>query len=136
MGLLDLLRDDPNFGVAKACFLNPVVQVVFLKAQPAVGVELACLLKTVGPEVQNEQAPTWFQDTEGLRKGFPWIFRMVEGLAEEGEVDTSVLQGDFFDIPKDVVNILKFFFISKFPSEFDHFWGVVYAMDEFGLPGQ
>ncbi len=116
MGLLDLLRDDPHFGVRKACFLDPVVQVIFLKAQPAVGVELARLLKTVSPEVQNEQPPARLQDTEGLRKGFTWIFRMVEGLAEEGEVDTSVLQRDFFDISKDVVHILKFFFISKFPS--------------------
>lgn len=51
MRLLDLLRDDPDLGVRKACFLDPVVQVVFLKAQPSVGIELARLLKTVGPKV-------------------------------------------------------------------------------------
>ena len=41
---------------------------------------------------------------------------MVEGLAEEGEVNAPVLKGDFFDIPEDIVYVLKFFFISKFPS--------------------
>jgi hypothetical protein len=51
MGFLDLLGDDPYFRVSEACFLDPVVQVVFLKAQPAVSVKFPGLLKTVGPEV-------------------------------------------------------------------------------------
>jgi hypothetical protein len=51
MGFRDLLRDDADLGVHEADLLDPVVQVVFLEAQPTVGIELARFLKTVGPEV-------------------------------------------------------------------------------------
>jgi len=66
------------------------MKLVFLKAQPAVGVKLACFLESMGTEVENEKAATWLQDTEGFRQGLAGVFGMVQGLAEEGQVDAAV----------------------------------------------
>jgi hypothetical protein len=136
MRLLGLLGDDADFGLMEADFLDPVAEVVLLEAQPAVGVELAGLLEPVGPKVQDQQAPARFEDAIGLGERFPGVLSVVQGLAQEHQIDATVLEGDFFDVAQYIVYVPKFFFISEFPSKFYHFGGIIDAMDEFGLAGE
>ena len=98
--LLGFLGHHAHLGLGETGFLDPVVEFVLLEAEPAVGVQLPGLFKAVGTQVEDDQAAARPEDAEGLGEGLAGVLGVVQGLAQQGEVDAPVRQGDLLDVPR------------------------------------
>lgn len=98
MGLLGFFGDGGDFDVFETGGFEPAVELVLGEAEPVVSVEFVGLFEGVFLEVEDDEATSWLEDAEGFANGAVRMDGVVEGLAEEGEVDVGVSKGDFFDV--------------------------------------
>ena len=134
--LLRFLGHHTDLGLDETSFLNPIMEFVLLEAEPAVGVQLPGLFKAVGAQVEHDQTSARLEDAEGLGKGLAGVLGVVQGLAQQGEVDAPVRQGDFLDITEDVGEVAQLFLLGQGPADLDHARRAVHAVDAFGLAGE
>src|SRR6266545_4800752 len=81
---------DGGFDVAEAGAGEVALEFVPGEAEPEVGVELAGFLEVMAHEVEHGDTAAGFEDAPGFGDGAVGVLGVVEGLAEEGEVDGAV----------------------------------------------
>ena len=136
MGRLRFAGDDADFDFGEAGGFEELVQIGFAEAEPAVGVEFARFLELMGEEVEHGEAPAFFQDLLRSVDGPLRIRRMVQGLAEQGEVHAVGLDRRLFDFAEAIFEILEAVFLCQPRAELDHLFRVVDGDDFFGALGQ
>jgi hypothetical protein len=77
------------------------------KPQPQIRVELACLLEAVPDEIQHDDASAGFQDAKSLRQCALRMLRMVQGLAEQGDIYFPVSDRQGFQIAFPVTQVAE-----------------------------
>ena len=80
---------DLHIDVGEAGLLEQPVQLGLAETEPGIGVELAGLLELMGKEVQDGDASASLEETMGGGEGALGVVRMMEGLAEESEIDAA-----------------------------------------------
>jgi hypothetical protein len=127
---------DDGFDVRESRAFQHGGEVAFREAEPAVGVEFAGFLEVVLEEVEDDEAAAGFEDSEGGVEGALGVFRVMEGLAKDGEVEGLVIDGWFFEIAEAVFEVVKAVGAGEGLSELDHFRGEVDSDDLFGALGE
>lgn len=82
-------------------------------------------------EVEDDEFTAGLQDAKCFVNGFLWVDRVVEGLAEVGEVDAVFGEGYILNIAEVVFEVFDAIFGGEFLAELDHFRGVINAINFF-----
>ncbi len=122
--------------VLEAGFLEEGVEFAFFEAKPDVGVELAGFFESVRLEVEDEDLTAGLQNAVGFGDGFLWVLRVMQGLAEDGEIDGGVGQGDGLDVTEFVGEIGEAVFGGELGADLDHARGIVDTPDARGAAGE
>lgn len=117
--------DDGGFDVAESFRLDHLGEFGFGEAEPGVGVEFAGFVEAVLVEVEDDEGATGFQNAVGIFEGLGWVCGVVECLGEEGEVDRSIVDGDFFDVAEAVFEIWQGVLLGERCAELHHLRGVI-----------
>ena len=116
--------------------LEHAVEVGFGEAEPCVGVHFAGLLELMGEEVEDGDAAAGLEEAMGGGDGAGGVVCVVEGLAEEGEIDGAGGDGRVFDVAEAVFEVGEAVVAGEGGAEFDHFLGVVDGDDLAGVAGE
>src|SRR5580765_1236338 len=81
-------RDNADFNFLKSGGFKPLVQIAFGETEPAVAVKFVCAIELMPEQVQNHDLAARFDNFLGGSDGFGWFFGVVQGLAEDGKVNT------------------------------------------------
>lgn len=127
---------DDGFDVVEAGFFEHGGEVGLGEAEPAVGVELAGFLEVVLEEIEDDEAAAGFENAEGGVEGALGVFRVVEGLAEDGEVEGAGVDGGLLDIADAVFEVGEAVAVGEVLAELDHFRGEIDGDDFFGALGE
>ena len=73
----------------------------FRNPATCVGVHFTRLFEAVALQVENGDAPAGFQQARGGVDGVLWMQRMVQALAEKGEVERAFVDGRSFEIAEE-----------------------------------
>ena len=87
-----------GFDLNESGFFEHGGEIALGKPEPAVGVEFAGLFKIVLQEIEHDQSAAGFKDAEGGVDRTLGVLGVVEGLAEDREVEASVVDGWVFDV--------------------------------------
>src|SRR2546423_4234159 len=82
-------RDDCDFDVLEPGAFEKLMELHFAEAEPVIGVKLAGALKPVAEQIENDDAAAFAQDAMGAGDGALGMDRVVQGLAENGEIDRA-----------------------------------------------
>lgn len=121
-GLGFFLISDDGFDFGEAGGFQHRGQAAFGEAEPAICVECAGLGELVLEEIEDDDAAAGLENFEGCVDGCLRIFCMMEGLAEDGEVDGFFLDGGGFDIADAEFQVMDAVCGGEFLGVFDHFW--------------
>jgi len=136
VGGVVLARDDGEFDFFEAGFFEPGLEFKFGEAKPAVAVEFAGLFKVVAEEVENHDLAAGAKDTGGALDSLLGIGGMMEGLAQNDEIDTFGIDGRGFKVAKAEFQVLELVFTGLIGAVFDHALGVIDSNDFFGAAGE
>jgi len=128
--------DQVGLNVLEAGFLEEAFEFYFAETQPEIGVEFSCLFEAVLDEVEDGNAASGLEDAPGFGDGAAGMDGVVEGLAEEREIDGCVFDRDGFEVASPVFESLDALFLGEFGAVFDHFLGVIDGDDLFGALSQ
>ena len=112
---------DQSFDIRETGFFEHGGELAFGEAEPAVGVEFAGLGECVLEKIENDDAAARSEHLIGGIDGALWVFCVVEGLAEDGEVDAALINGRALDIADAEFEVVQAVFVGERLSVFDHF---------------
>ena len=106
-----------------------------VEAEPDVGVEFAGLLEAVLEEVEDDDASAGARDPKCFAHGAGGLLRVVQRLAEKGEVHFAIGDGRGFEIAEAVFEIGEAVLRGDARAERDHFLRIVHS-DDFLRPAR
>ena len=136
VGFVWFAIDDGGVDIDESGFFEHVDEIDFGEAEPDVGVEFACFFELVFEEVEDEDAAVGAEDAACLGEGAFGVDGVVEGLAEDSEVDGGIVEGDVFDIAEAVFEVFDMVIFREAGAEFDHAFGVIDGENVFCFLGE
>src|SRR2546423_8968653 len=101
------------------------MQFHFAKTEPAVGVELPRLFKTMTEQTEHNDAAAAFQNAT-RRRHRPLRFDCVmQGLTEQDKIDALFRDRRIFQIAEAILEIFEAVLLRKPRTELHHFWRVI-----------
>lgn len=135
-GFGGLAGDGADLDLEEAGLAEEGVEGVFAEAEPDIGVELVGAFESVLLQVEDEELSAGAEDADGFVDGGLRMAGVVKGLAEDGEVDGGIGQGDGLDVAEFVGEVFEAVFRGELGADLDHAGGVVDAPDAGGAAGE
>ena len=133
---LALMGDDGDVDLDKAGFFEEAVERALFEAEPTVGVELVGFLEGVRLQIEDDELPVGFENAEGLLDGALRVLGVVQGLAEDGEVDAGVGEGHGLDVAEEIAEVFQTVLTGQLCAYFYHTRRVVDTPDLGGATGE
>lgn len=127
---------DVDMYILETGVFEEAVDFHFSEAEPDVGIEFAGLFEVVFQKIEDDDAPAWTGDAEGLTDSMCGLLRVVEGLTEKGEVHGGVFDGRRLDVAETIFQIGETVLLRDARSVSDHFFGTVHGDDLFRAAGE
>ena len=108
----------------------------FFKTEPDVGVEFVGFFEGVLLQIQDEDLAAGLEDAVGFFHRILGVLGVVEGLAQDREIDGFVGERDVLDIAEFVGEVGESVFGGELSADFDHTRCVVDAPDLAGAAGE
>lgn len=125
MGGLVLAGDDSDFDRVEPGLFEPPRQVAFGEAEPAVAVELSGHFKAMVTEVEDEDLTFRTEDAVGRDQGAGRGLRVMEGLAEDDDVDALRFDGGGLEVAESELQVPEAGLSGLGDAEGDDLLGVV-----------
>jgi len=77
-------------------------------------------LELVFLQIQDHQPAARLKDAVGFSNGAGGLFRVVQGLAQQGKFDARVVEGDILNVAESVFEIVDAVFLSQLGSDLHH----------------
>src|SRR5712691_6928261 len=106
MRRLFFARDDADFNFLEAGLLQPAMQVAFRKAKPAVTVKFARALEAVREQIEDHDLSARAQGFVSGGNRLGRLFRMMQRLAENGQIDAFRFHRRVLEIPQTKLQVL------------------------------
>ena len=129
MRALFLARDDRDLDLLETGGFEKLVQLHFAKAKPVIGVKFAGAFETVAEQIEDHNAATLSQNPMGAEDGALGMDGVMQGLAENGEIDRAPGDGRIFDVSETVLEIGEAVPLGELSSELNHFRRVIHRDD-------
>src|SRR5256714_15400909 len=129
-------RDDCDFDVLEPGAFEKLMELHFAEAEPVIGVKLAGALKPVAEQIENDDAAAVAQDAMGAGDGALGMDRVVQCLAENGEIDRAFRNRRVFDVAETIFQIGEAMFLRELRTELDHLWRIIDRDDFAGGLGE
>jgi hypothetical protein len=113
-------RHDTYFDLSKAAFFKELMQLHFAKAEPMVCIQFARPFEPMAQKIENHQAAAAFQNPVRRRDGFLRMNGVMQGLAQNCEIDTVFRNRRIFNVAEPVFEVLEAVLFCELRSEFDH----------------
>jgi len=136
MRSLVFAMNNGDVGGAESGLAEKVEQFDLGEAQPYVGVKFPGFFKVVTQQVEDDNAAAGPENAGSFVNGFLRVQGVMETLTEQGNVDGSVGQGQFFEIAEFKLHIFDAAAAGGAGGVLDHFFRIVDAGDLFGALGK
>ena len=121
MGAIKLARNDSNLIVMKTILFQKLEEFHFAEAEPEVGIQFACLLKSVGEEIENNDSATWPKNPMCRADCPDRTICVMERLAENCQVDALGFDRGSLQVAQAILQIGKSVFASRLGAYLNHF---------------
>ncbi len=129
MGAFCLAMHHVGLNFSETCLLEHLGEFCLGKAQPDIGIKFAGLLEVVAEEIQDGDATARLQDRVGGLEGAQWMASVVQGLAEDGQIDATWVERWVFEVAEAILKIGEAVFLGEFSPVGDHLFGVIDGID-------
>jgi len=102
-----------------------LVELDFAEPEPVIGVKLASALEAMTEQIEDHDAAVFAENAVGAGDGALGMDRVVQCLAENGEVDCAFRNWRIFDVAQTVFEIGEAVFLRELRAELDHLRRVV-----------
>ena len=120
MGTLLFPGNDADLDIPEAAFLEQLVQLNFTETKPVVRVKFTRFLESMTQEIENHQTASAFQKPVSSVNGPLGMNGVVQGLAEDCEVDAVLRDRRIFNITQPVLKVFEPMLLCQLRSELDH----------------
>ena len=123
---------DDGFDLIKARAFEHAGERAFGKSEPAVAVKFARFFELMLHEIEHDQASATFEHAIGSVDRALRVFGVMEGLAENCEIDRAFAYRWFFEVAEAVLEVGESVFDGELLSVLDHLGREVDGDDFFG----
>ena len=116
--------------------LQPAVKIALCESEPPITVEFARLHKPVLHEVKDHHPAAGPKNLGCSQKSLRRVFRMVESLAKDHQIDRSGLDRRVLQVPLTKLQIGQTIQPGLLGTELDHFFGIIHSDHRAAAPCQ